>query len=81
MAELDLFKVNQPELFDAPAPKSKYAIRDGYMLVETADCKGIDCELRPVDVATAHAWVRGGDIHGTALYVDHDGKVRYARDD
>lgn len=28
--------------------------------------------------ASAHAWVRKGGIHGTALYIDQDNRIRRA---
>lgn len=33
-----------------------------------------------VDPAFARKWVKEGNHHETPLYVDWDGKVRYARD-
>ena len=34
---------------------------------------------RPTDAATAHRWVKNGSIHSTALYLDHEGRIRAAR--
>lgn len=36
--------------------------------------------LERVCPVRARQWVRDGGHHMTALYVDHDGRVRYARD-
>lgn len=29
----------------------------------------------------AHKWVKDGGHHETALYINHDGKIRYAKDE
>jgi len=31
--------------------------------------------FRPVDAATAHRWVKAGGLHGTDLYIRHDGRI------
>jgi hypothetical protein len=33
-----------------------------------------------VSGAYAHRWVREGGHHETPLYVDYDGRIRYAKD-
>jgi len=33
---------------------------------------------KPVTADTARRWVKDGGLHETGLYVDHEGRVRYA---
>lgn len=59
---------------------TKYAIRDGCELVETADYKGeARAALKPVHWTTAHDWVRRGRVHMTGLWRDIDNRIRYAQ--
>lgn len=32
----------------------------------------------PITAAEAHKWVRQGGVHGTALYIDQDNRIRRA---
>jgi hypothetical protein len=36
---------------------------------------------RPIHYTTAHKWVRDGYNHETGLYIDCDGRIRYAKED
>lgn len=62
-----------------------YAIKNGYMLIETtnklileAQSKGED--IYRVDANHAHRLVRDGITHSTYLYLDSDNRIRRARD-
>lgn len=64
-------------------------ISDGGVLVEMTAKELRDIEklqgprlprYRRVDGHYAHKWVRDGYQHETALYIDHDNRVRYAFD-
>lgn len=39
-----------------------------------------DTDYHRVDGTEAHRWVRDGRIHSTPLYIDLDGRIRFARD-
>lgn len=63
-----------------------YAIRNGYMLIETTakrvrDWQELGEDIYPVSAAQAHKLVRQGITHSTYLYIDSDNRVRRARDD
>jgi hypothetical protein len=34
----------------------------------------------PITGQEAHNWVRNGGVHSTPLYVNEDGRIRYAKD-
>lgn len=48
-----------------------------------AEQRAIDSAMpyyEPTTAQRAHKWVKEGGHHGTALFIDYDGRVRYATD-